>query len=124
MISIKRNASLLIVVFIMSFLLIGCSGKNESKLDSVDSVKQKVIAYLTEKGYKESDFMLKVEYHESGKGTLSGPYSISVTFNDEQDVIYYYRYNYNTENKDIQQIGTAPMTGKNDKNFKHAEDPK
>jgi len=119
---LKRRTVLLVIVCIISILVIGCGiSSKESKPEPVESVKQKVVAYLTTKGYKEDDFKLNVKYHKAGVSSYGGPYSINVIFNDEQNVIYNYRYNYKSEPKDITQIGISPLKDKNDKNFKHAE---
>lgn len=123
--NLYRKTTVLFTLFIISIFVIGCSGVSteENKVDSVDSVKQKVITHLTTKGYKEEDYKLNVEYHKESIGKYGGPYAISVIFNDEQNVIYYYRYNYNSELKDIKQIGIAPIKDKGrDKNFKHYEE--
>ncbi len=123
--SLHRKTAILVTIFIISILVIGCSrvSPEESKIESVDSVKQKVIAHLTTKGYKEEEYKLNVEYHKESIGKYGGPYGISVIFNDEQNVIYYYRYNYNSELKDIKQISIAPIKDKGkDKNFKHYEE--
>lgn len=64
---------------------------------------------------------MNVEYHTDGVGSFGEPYSINVIFNDEPNVIYNYRYNYNLELKDITQISISPMKDKKDKKFKHAE---
>lgn len=117
---LKRNAMLIIIILVMSILTTGCnifSGIPESE----EVVKQKVVAYLVSKGYKENEFNIEVKYYESGERKFGGPYAINVVFNDEPNVIYGYRYNYKSENKDINQNGVAPMEGKDDKNFKHAE---
>ncbi|RUS47362.1 DUF3139 domain-containing protein [Cohnella sp. AR92] len=117
---LNRNAALLIIILAISILSTGCnisSGPPESE----ESVKQKVVAHLISKGYKESEFNIEVKYYKSGESKFGGPYAINVVFNDEPNVIYGYKYNYKSENKDITQNGVAPMEGKNDKNFKHAE---
>lgn len=116
----KRNVTLLIIILTMSILSSACnifSGPPESE----ESVKQKVVAHLVSKGYKENEFNIEVKYNKSGEGKFGGPYAINVVFNDEPNVIYDYKYNYKSENKDITQNGVAPMEGKDDKNFKHAE---
>lgn len=119
---LKRRNVLLVIVFIICSLVIayGISSK-KSKPEPVESVKQKVVAYLATKGYKEEEFKMNVEYHKDGVSSYGGPYSINVIFNDEQNVIYNYKYNYNWKLKDITQLSISPMKGKNDKNFKHAE---
>lgn len=133
---LKRRTALLVIIFIISILVIGCSRaapkENEVepveiitqkvvKLEPVESVKQKVVGHLITKGYKEEEFKVTVEYHMDSMGSFEGPYSINVIFNDEPNVIYNYRYNYNSELKDIAQISISPMKDKKDKNFKHAE---
>ncbi len=119
---LKRRNALLVVACIISILVIGCGiSSKESKPESVESVKQKVVAHLTTKGYKEEEYKLNVAYHKDGVSSYGGPYRINVIFNDEQNVIYNYRYNCNSELKDITQISISPMTGRNDKNFKHYE---
>jgi hypothetical protein len=132
----KIRTALLIIIFIISILVIGCSRESPKenkvepvevitqkvvKVEPVESVKQKVVAYLKTKGYKEEEFKVTVEYHTDGIGSFGGPYSINVIFNDEPNVIYNYRYNYNSELKDITQISISPMKDKKDKNFKHTE---
>jgi hypothetical protein len=77
--------------------------------------------HLLGEGFKEDEFHVDVEYHKMGEGKMVGPYAIKVTFNDETDAIYNYKYNYKSESKGITQIGVSPMNGKNDKNFKHVE---
>lgn len=133
---LKRKIALLVIIFIISILVIGCSGASPKenkvepveiitqkvvKVEPVESVKQKVVSHLTTKGYKEEEFKLTVEYHTDGRNSYRGQYSINVIFNDEPNVIYNYRYNYNSEVKDITQISILPMKDKKDKNFKHAE---
>lgn len=117
---LKRNAALLIIILTMSILPTGCNIFSEPP-ESEESVKQKVVAHLVSKGYKENEFNVEVKYYKSGEGKFGGPYAIQVGFNDETNVIYQYKYNYKSENKDITQNGIAPMKGKDDKNFKHAE---
>ena len=133
---LKRKTELLVIIFILSILVTGCSRKAPKenkvepvevitqkvvKLESVESVKQKVIAYLKTTGYKEEEFRVNVKYHTDGISSFGGLYSINVIFNDESNVIYNYRYNYNSELKDITQISISPMKDKKDKNFRHAE---
>lgn len=116
---LKRNAALLIIILAMS-ILSSCnifSGPPESE----ESVKQKVVAHLLSKGYKEDDFNVDVKYYKTGEGKFGGPYAINVFFNDEPNVIYNYKYNYKSDSKDVTQIGVTPMKGKDDKNFMHAE---
>ncbi|MFC4099404.1 DUF3139 domain-containing protein [Paenibacillus xanthanilyticus] len=117
---LKRKAALLIIILAVSILSTGCNlltGPPESE----ESVKQKVVAHLVSKGYEENEFDIDVKYHKSGEGKFGGPYAINVVFNDEPDVIYNYKYNYKSDNKDIAQSGAAPTNGKDDKNFKHTE---
>lgn len=117
---IKRNATLIIVFLVVSMLLTGCnifSGPPESE----ESVKQKVIAHLISKGYKENEFNIEVKYNKLAEGKYGGPYAITVVFHDEPNVIYSYRYYYNSENKEITQNGSTPIDGKEDKYFKHDE---
>lgn len=136
MVGSKIRTSLLIIIFIISILVIGCGRESiqenkvepvevitqkVAKIEPVESVKQKVEAYLKTKGYKEEAFKVEVKYHTDRIGSFGGPYSINVIFNDEPNVIYNYRYNYNSELKDITQINISPMKGKKDKKFKHAE---
>lgn len=119
---LNRRNVLLVIACIISILVIGCAiSSKKSKPESVESVKQKVVAHLATKGYKEEEYKLNVEYHKDGISSHGGPYSINVIFNDEQNVIYNYRYNYNSELKDITQMSISPMKDKNDKNFKHSE---
>jgi hypothetical protein len=93
----------------------------ESKIEPVDSVKQKAVTYLTAKGYKEKEYQLEVLYRKFY--SYGGPYVITVVFNDEPNVRYHYEYLYHDDSKhrEITQGGTEPMKGKKDKNFKHAE---
>ncbi len=130
---LKRKTVLLVIIFIISILGIGCSRESvkENKLEPVEvitqkvvkvepveSVKQKVVAYLKTKGYKEEEFKVTVEYHPDSVSSFKEPYSINAIFNDEPNVTYNYRYNYNSQIKDITQINISSMK---DKNFKHAE---
>lgn len=134
--TLKRRTVPLVIIFIISIFAVGC-GETASKeykeepikiitqkvvkVEPTESVKQKVTAYLTGKGYKEGDFKLTVEYNKDNMNSYKEPYSINVIFNDEPNVIYNYRYNYDSELKDITQTSIAPMKDKKDKNFKHAE---
>ncbi|AWI04651.1 DUF3139 domain-containing protein [Clostridium drakei] len=131
--TLKRRTLSLVVIFIISIFVVGC-GETASKeykeepveiitqkvvkVEPIESVKQKVTSHLTAKGYKEGDFKLTVEYNKDNINLYKGPYSINVIFNDEPNVIYNYRYNYDSELKDITQTSISPMK---DKNFKHAE---
>lgn len=113
--------SLVILVLTISVVTFGCGVvSKESNLESVESVKQKVISHLQSEGYKEDEYQINVEYSKSS--SYGGPYSINVTFNDEKDIVYNYRYNYNSEIKDIKQISISPLDDKKGKDFKHAED--
>ncbi|WP_462413232.1 hypothetical protein [Neobacillus sp. Marseille-QA0830] len=115
---LNKNLSLFFLLIIVSILSTGC-GSTGKKVESTGSVKQKVIAYLSEKGYKDEDYSLTVEYEKLTEGKIGSPFAINVTFNDESDVIYNYKYN--THNGEITQIGVSPLKGRpaNDKNFKH-----
>ena len=115
----KKKVILPVVIFTISILVTLCSlSLKESKIEHVDSIKLKVVAYLTEKGYKKEEYNLKVEYHII-RNSFGGQYSINVIFNDEPNVIY--NYNYGSKLKDITQMSISPMKDANNKNFKHAE---
>jgi len=70
----NRKAMLLFIILAMSILSTGC---NSEPPESVESVRQKVVAYLLSKGYKEADFNIDVKYNKMG-----GPYSIKQTGHD------------------------------------------
>ncbi len=117
-----RLLAVFVIVIIIGILVVTyIETSKESKIESVDSVKQKAITYLTAKGYKEEDYQLEVLYRKSY--SYGGPYVIKVVFHDEPNVIYHYEYLYhgNSKYREITQGGVEPMKGKNDKNFKHTE---
>lgn len=117
---LKRNATLIILILVVSIFSTGCnifSGPPEPE----ESVKQKVVAHLASKGYKENEYNIDVKYDKFAEDKYGGPYAITVVFHDEPNVIYGYSYDYNSENKEISQNGVAPMDEKEDKNFKHDE---
>lgn len=119
---VVRSVIAFAIITIVSILVIAyIETSKKIKLEPVDSVRQKTVTYLTAKGYKEEEYQLEVLYSESY--SYGGPYNISVVFHDEPNVIYYYEYLYhgNAHHREITQGGVAPMKGKNDKNFKHAE---
>lgn len=134
--TLKRRTVSLVIIFIISIFVVGC-GENASKeykegpveiitqkvvkVEPIESVKQKVTAHLIAKGCKEGDFKLTVEYNKDNMNSYKGPYSINVVFNDEPNVIYNYKYNYDSELKDITQTSISPTKDKKDKNFKHVE---
>ncbi|MBS4171748.1 DUF3139 domain-containing protein [Bacillus sp. FJAT-49736] len=110
----------LFLVLIIGVFTTGCNMFSK-KPETEESVKQKVVNYLISEGYKENEFHVDVEYQSTGASKMGGPYAIQVKFNDERNVVYYYKYDYQSKNKDITQYGVAPMKGKEDKNFKHLE---
>ncbi len=117
-----KKAVILVTIFTISILIVACTESSiESNVDLVDSVKQKAVTYLTAKGYKEEEYKLDVFYRKNH--SYGGPYAISVIFDDEPNVIYYYEYVYNANSKlkEITQGSIAPIKDKKDKNFKHAE---
>ncbi len=116
--NLKKKVVLSVIIFTISILAVACAGSSkESKLEPVDSVKQKAVTYLTEKGYKEEEYQLDVSYRKNY--SYGGPYAIRVIFDDEPDVIY--DYSYNSERNEITQSSIAPIKDKRDKDFKHAE---
>ena len=119
---LKKRVILPVIIFTIIILVTFCAlFLKESKVEPVDSVKLKVVTYLTEKGYKEEEYKLKVEFHIM-RNSFGSQYSINVTFNDEPNVIY--NYNYGSKLKEITQMGISPMKNTkdtNNKNFKHAE---
>ncbi|WP_251551089.1 DUF3139 domain-containing protein [Neobacillus muris] len=117
---ITKKAFFLLLFLVISVSATGCSLFNQ-KPELEKSVKQKVVNHLVSEGYKENEFSVDVEYHAAGASKMGGPYAIQVKFNDEKNVIYYYKYDYNSKSKEITQYGVAPLQSKEDKNFKHAE---
>ena len=116
---LKKRVILPVIIFTIIILVTFCAlFLKESKVEPVDSVKLKVVTYLTEKGYKEEEYKLKAEYHIM-RDSFGSQYSINVTFNDEPNVIY--NYNYGSKLKEITQMGISPMKNTNNKNFRHAE---
>lgn len=111
------SALVVIIILVSSFLIY-------RKMDiayntmKIGMIKNQTIAYLKGKtGCSEDMYNLKVEYYFQNKFLGYNPYVIKVIFKDEQNVIYYYDY----RNGQITERGISPIQGKEDKNFKHAE---
>lgn len=117
----NRKALLFAFIFAISILASGCSLiPKQNKPESEESVKQKVIAYMTTQGYKESTYSVTVEATQSPLKGFAGPYIIKIAFNDEPDVIYSYSYN-KAQDEDISEIGINPPKDRKDKNFNNSE---
>jgi hypothetical protein len=86
----------------------------------VSEIKQLMVSHLAAQGYSPPDYQLEVTYLWEARLFGQDPYPIQVTFKDEQDVIYGYKYYYRST-KEIIQSGAAPLSERTDKNFKHAE---
>jgi hypothetical protein len=116
---LKISVVLLTIIFSISILASGCSLiPKQSKPESEDSVKQKVISYLETNGYKQSDYTVTVEHTQSPLKSFAGPYIIKISFKDKPDVIYSYSYNYDTDHMDVDQLGILPFKGRDDKTSK------
>lgn len=115
-----KKITMYFLVIALLIITAGCSESQISKeVEAVESVEQKVVDYLSKKGYQEADYSLTVTYHKSGEGKMGGPYAINVIFNDEPDMSY--TYSYKPDSQEIMQTGVSPLTDREGKNFKHAE---
>ncbi|WP_314587887.1 DUF3139 domain-containing protein [Paenibacillus terrigena] len=86
-------------------------------------VKKEMVEHLLGKGQSQEKYELKISYSWENKlfSYNHNPYVIKVVFKDEPDVIYHYTYYYQSEIKEVIQIGVSPISKREDKNFRHVE---
>jgi hypothetical protein len=82
----------------------------------ITNAKAAMEKYLSEKGSKDGDYDLLVDYRLDNKMLGYGGYVIKVTFRDEPTVTYVYDY---TGERKISSRSIVNNADPNNKNFKH-----
>ncbi|GFP75382.1 DUF3139 domain-containing protein [Clostridium fungisolvens] len=106
----------IIIVLFAGFYIYKIKSFENQRPEKITNAKAAMEKYLSEKGIKNGDYDLFVDYRLDSKMLGYGGYVIKVTFKDEPSVTYVYDY---SGEKKISSRSMVDNSNPDNKSFKH-----